>query len=122
MDQPHLPIPNEGASSDLSTAATKVVAATAAAAPALPAAAAAAAHASHHHHSLLLPLRITSARSSLLPAAPRPQDFGYDISNYEAVDPAFGSLSILRTLIRELHRRGIRTIMDLVPNHTSDSA
>lgn len=51
-----------------------------------------------------------------------PQDFGYDVADFRSVDPTFGTLSVLRTLIRELHRRGIRAVMDLVPNHTSDRA
>lgn len=59
----------------------------------------------------------------LNPIYPSPmKDFGYDVSDFLSVDPAFGTLSVLRGLIRELHRRGIRFIMDLVPNHTSDGA
>ena len=47
-------------------------------------------------------------------------DFGYDISDYTALDPAFGSLEELDRLIAECHRRDIRLLLDLVPNHTSD--
>jgi alpha-glucosidase len=48
------------------------------------------------------------------------EDFGYDISNYEDIDPIFGSLRNLDELATELHARGIRVLLDLVPNHTSD--
>ena len=47
-------------------------------------------------------------------------DNGYDISDYEDVDPLFGSLSDLDALIAGCHERGIRVVMDLVVNHTSD--
>ena len=47
-------------------------------------------------------------------------DNGYDISDYQDVDPLFGTLADLDELIRELHARGMRLVMDLVVNHTSD--
>jgi oligo-1,6-glucosidase len=47
-------------------------------------------------------------------------DNGYDISDYQGVDPLFGTLEDLDTLISGLHQRGIKIIMDLVVNHTSD--
>jgi oligo-1,6-glucosidase len=47
-------------------------------------------------------------------------DNGYDISNYTDVDPLFGTLGDLDRLIAELHARGIKLVMDLVVNHTSD--
>ena len=48
------------------------------------------------------------------------RDWGYDVSDYRDIDPAFGTLDDLDTLVREAGRRGIRILMDLVPNHTSD--
>jgi oligo-1,6-glucosidase len=57
----------------------------------------------------------------LSPVYPSPQaDNGYDISDYQDIDPLFGSLEQLDELIAELHRRGMRLVMDLVVNHTSD--
>ncbi|WP_372592978.1 alpha-amylase family glycosyl hydrolase, partial [Actinotalea sp.] len=47
-------------------------------------------------------------------------DNGYDISDYEDVDPLFGSLADLDELIASAHARGIRVVMDLVVNHSSD--
>jgi oligo-1,6-glucosidase len=47
-------------------------------------------------------------------------DNGYDISDYEDVDPLFGTLADLDDLIAGCHERGIRVVMDLVVNHTSD--
>ena len=47
-------------------------------------------------------------------------DNGYDISDYEDVDPLFGTLADLDELIAGAHDRGIRLVMDLVVNHTSD--
>jgi oligo-1,6-glucosidase len=47
-------------------------------------------------------------------------DNGYDISDYTDVDPLFGTLADLDALIEGLHARGIRLVMDLVVNHTSD--
>ena len=57
----------------------------------------------------------------LSPVYPSPQaDNGYDISDYQDVDPLFGTLAQLDELIAELHRRGMRLLMDLVVNHSSD--
>lgn len=47
-------------------------------------------------------------------------DNGYDISDYEDIDPLFGTLADLDELIAELHARDIKLVMDLVVNHTSD--
>jgi alpha-glucosidase len=47
-------------------------------------------------------------------------DWGYDVSDYRDIDPDFGTLDDLDTLVREGAARGIRVLMDLVPNHTSD--
>ena len=47
-------------------------------------------------------------------------DNGYDISDYQDIDPMFGTLADMEELIREADRRGIKIIMDLVLNHTSD--
>ena len=47
-------------------------------------------------------------------------DNGYDISDYQDVDPIFGTLEDLDRLIAGLHERGIKIVMDLVVNHTSD--
>jgi alpha-glucosidase len=47
-------------------------------------------------------------------------DNGYDISNFQEIDPDFGTLEDLKELIELLHQNGIHLIMDLVINHTSD--
>ncbi len=57
----------------------------------------------------------------LSPIYPSPMhDFGYDVSDYCEVDPRFGTLADFDRLVSEAHRRGIRVVMDLVLNHTSD--
>ena len=57
----------------------------------------------------------------LSPVYRSPQDDnGYDISDYQGIDPLFGSLADLEALIAGLHERGMRLVMDLVVNHTSD--
>jgi alpha-glucosidase len=57
----------------------------------------------------------------LSPFYPSPMaDFGYDVANYTDVDPIFGTLHDMKQLIRAAHRRGIRVMVDLVPNHSSD--
>ena len=47
-------------------------------------------------------------------------DGGYDVADYRAIDPAFGSLAEAERLIAEARDLGIRTIVDIVPNHVSD--
>ena len=57
----------------------------------------------------------------LSPVYPSPQDdAGYDISNYQDIDPVFGSLSDFDELLTAIHGRGLKLVMDLVVNHTSD--
>jgi len=57
----------------------------------------------------------------LSPIFASPQDDnGYDISDYQDVDPMFGTLADLDRLIEQIHTRGMRIILDLVVNHTSD--
>ena len=57
----------------------------------------------------------------LSPVCQSPQvDNGYDISDYRAIDPMFGTMEDMETLIREADKRGISIIFDLVLNHSSD--
>ena len=57
----------------------------------------------------------------LSPVYPSPQDDnGYDISDYQEIDPVFGTLADFDELLAALHDRGIKLVMDLVVNHTSD--
>ena len=57
----------------------------------------------------------------LLPFYPSPlRDDGYDIANYTAVHPSYGTIANFKALLKEAHNRGIRVITELVINHTSD--
>ena len=57
----------------------------------------------------------------LSPTFPSPmKDFGYDVSDYTGVHPDFGELATMDRLIAECHKRGIRLLLDWVPNHSSD--
>lgn len=57
----------------------------------------------------------------LSPIFPSPMaDFGYDVADYVDIDPIFGTLHDFDALVQEAHARGLRVILDLVPNHTSD--
>jgi alpha-glucosidase len=57
----------------------------------------------------------------LTPFFPSPQvDFGYDVSDYEAIDPMYGTLADFDALAAAAKKRGIRLILDFVVNHTSD--
>jgi alpha-glucosidase len=57
----------------------------------------------------------------LSPIFPSPMaDFGYDISDYTGIDPLFGTLEDFDALVGAAHSSGLRIILDLVPNHTSE--
>jgi alpha-glucosidase len=57
----------------------------------------------------------------LTPIYPSPMaDFGYDVAEYCGIDPIFGTMEDFDGLLAELHRRGLKMILDFVPNHTSD--
>ena len=57
----------------------------------------------------------------ITPCFPSPQvDFGYDVADYENIDPMYGTLKDFDYLQSEAHKRGIRILLDFVMNHTSD--
>ncbi len=56
----------------------------------------------------------------ITPFFPSPgHDHGYDVSDFRGIDPAFGDTGTFQRLVDELHQRGIRLLVDVVPNHTS---
>lgn len=57
----------------------------------------------------------------LSPIYKSPQyDAGYDISDFRDIDPIYGNLEIFKELVTEAHNRGLKVVLDYVPNHTSD--
>src|SRR5215216_5012638 len=57
----------------------------------------------------------------LSPIFPSPMhDFGYDVSDYCGIHPMFGTMDDFDRLLDETHKRGMKLLLDLVPNHTSD--
>ena len=58
----------------------------------------------------------------LSPVFPSPMaDFGYDVADYCGIDPLFGDLDGFDALVGSAHERGLRVVLDWVPNHTSDA-
>jgi alpha-amylase len=56
----------------------------------------------------------------LTPIFPSPSYHGYDVTNYFAVNPQFGTMADFRRLLRQAHARGIKVLIDMVLNHTSN--
>ena len=57
----------------------------------------------------------------LSPIYPSPMhDFGYDVADYTGIHPMFGTMDDFDRLLDEVHKRGLKLLLDLVPNHSSD--
>jgi glycosidase len=56
----------------------------------------------------------------LMPIHPSPSYHGYDVTDYRAINPQYGTLADFHRLLEEAHKRDIRVILDLVVNHSSD--
>ncbi len=67
----------------------------------------------------LVSLKVDAIWISPIFASPM-ADFGYDVSDHRAIDPIFGTMEDFDRLLDEAHRKGLKVILDYVPNHTSD--
>lgn len=57
----------------------------------------------------------------MLPIFPSPlRDDGYDVADYQSIHPDYGTMDDFRHLVKEVHKRGLKLVIELVPNHTSD--
>ena len=56
----------------------------------------------------------------LMPINPSPSYHGYDITDYEGINPQYGTMQDFKHLVDEAHKRGIKVVIDMVINHTSD--
>jgi hypothetical protein len=74
----------------------------------------------HINLGILTTIWGTYADFALLPSDSPQVDMGYDVRNYEDVYAPYGTLQEMERLIDETHSRGMRIILDLVVNHTSD--